>query len=314
MSSRPYYSIGEVLGLLLEEFPDVTISKIRFLETQGLIDPERTPSGYRKFYDGDLERLRFILREQKDRYLPLRVIKERLDTSDETLPTTPRPMPSGASWASVPGPSVSGPSVSGPSVHEREAVPAERANGSTALLTDGDIVSDPTPTSPTVMVEPVATPATAPATAPAAAPVDAPPAVLEAAPQPRPVDHRRLRADELCVEAGIDATTLADLESFGLVTSTSMGGAAVYDADALEVARLAARLGQHGLEVRHLRTWKMSADKEISLFEQLVIPLVRQRNPQARHQASTIMEDLLSLGGALREAILRSSLQQYLER
>ena len=130
MSSRPYYSIGEVLGLLLEEFPDVTISKIRFLETQGLIDPERTPSGYRKFYDGDLERLRFILREQKDRYLPLRVIKERLDTSDETLPTTPRPMPSGASWASVPGPSVH----ERDGVHEREAVPAESANGSTALL------------------------------------------------------------------------------------------------------------------------------------------------------------------------------------
>jgi DNA-binding transcriptional MerR regulator len=304
VSSRPYYSIGEVLGLLLEEFPDVTISKIRFLETQGLIDPERTPSGYRKFYDGDLERLRFILREQKDRYLPLRVIKERLDTSDETLPTTPRPMPSGASWASVPGPS-----VSGPSVHEREAVAAERANGSTALLTDGDIVSDPTPTSPIVIVEPVASPAEM-----ALAPSAPAPVVLEATTQPRPVDHRRLRADELCAEAGIDAATLADLESFGLVTSKSMGGAAVYDADALEVARLAARLGQHGLEVRHLRTWKMSADKEISLFEQLVIPLVRQRNPQARHQASTIMEDLLSLGGALREAILRSSLQQYLER
>ena len=159
------------------------------------------------------------------------------------------------------------------------------------------------------MVEPVASPA-----AIALAPEDAAPVMLATATQPRPVDHRRLRAEELCAEAGIDAATLADLESFGLVTSKSMGGAAVYDADALEVARLAARLGQHGLEVRHLRTWKMSADKEISLFEQLVIPLVRQRNPQARHQASTIMEDLLSLGGALREAILRSSLQQYLER
>ena len=170
-------------------------------------------------------------------------------------------------------------------------------------------MSDPTPTSPIVMVEPVASPA-----AVALAPADAAPVMLEPATQPRPVDHRRLRAEELCAEAGIDAATLADLESFGLVTSKSMGGVAVYDADALEVARLAARLGQHGLEVRHLRTWKMSADKEISLFEQLVIPLVRQRNPQARHQASTIMEDLLSLGGALREAILRSSLQQYLER
>ena len=58
--------------MLLDEFPDVTISKIRFLESQGLIEPERTPSGYRKFYDADVERLRFILREQRENYLPLR--------------------------------------------------------------------------------------------------------------------------------------------------------------------------------------------------------------------------------------------------
>ena len=63
---RAYLSIGEVLALLQDEFPDVTISKIRFLESQGLIDPERTPSGYRKFYDADVERLRLILREQRE--------------------------------------------------------------------------------------------------------------------------------------------------------------------------------------------------------------------------------------------------------
>ena len=74
---RAYLSIGEVLGLLLEEFPDVTISKIRFLESQGLIEPERTPSGYRKFYDDDVELLRVILREQRENFLPLRVIKDR---------------------------------------------------------------------------------------------------------------------------------------------------------------------------------------------------------------------------------------------
>ena len=80
MSDRPYLSIGEVLGLLLEEFPDVTISKIRFLESQGLIDPERTPSGYRKFYDPDVERLRVILREQRENFLPLKVIRDRLES------------------------------------------------------------------------------------------------------------------------------------------------------------------------------------------------------------------------------------------
>src|SRR5512134_1586480 len=75
-----YLSIGEVLGLLLEEFPDITISKIRFLESQGLIAPERTPSGYRKFYEPDVELLKVILREQRENYLPLRVIKDRIDS------------------------------------------------------------------------------------------------------------------------------------------------------------------------------------------------------------------------------------------
>ena len=65
---HPYLSIGEVLGLLLEEFPDVTISKIRFLESQGLIEPERTASGYRKFYDEDVELLRYILREKRSTF------------------------------------------------------------------------------------------------------------------------------------------------------------------------------------------------------------------------------------------------------
>src|SRR5215510_10656277 len=82
MSDRAYMSIGEVLALLQSEFPDVTISKIRFLESQGLIDPERTPSGYRKFYPADVERLRWILRQQKEHFLPLKVIKERLDEID----------------------------------------------------------------------------------------------------------------------------------------------------------------------------------------------------------------------------------------
>jgi DNA-binding transcriptional MerR regulator len=70
------------LTLLQEEFPDVTISKIRFLESQGLLNPERTPSGYRKFHDADVERLRWILHQQKEHFLPLKVIKDRLDEHD----------------------------------------------------------------------------------------------------------------------------------------------------------------------------------------------------------------------------------------
>ena len=79
-------SIGDVLDQLRPEFDDITISKIRFLESQGLIDPERTASGYRKFSPADVERLRFILRQQREHFLPLKVIKERLDQLDRGVP------------------------------------------------------------------------------------------------------------------------------------------------------------------------------------------------------------------------------------
>ena len=79
MGERSYLAIGDVLALLREEFPDITISKIRFLESRGLLVPERTPSGYRKFYEPDVERLRWILRQQREHFLPLKVIKGRLD-------------------------------------------------------------------------------------------------------------------------------------------------------------------------------------------------------------------------------------------
>jgi DNA-binding transcriptional MerR regulator len=81
--TRNYQSIGEVLVAVKTEFPDITISKIRFLESEGLIEPERTPSGYRKFYVDDVDRLKSILRMQRDEYLPLKVIKERLTEGDD---------------------------------------------------------------------------------------------------------------------------------------------------------------------------------------------------------------------------------------
>jgi DNA-binding transcriptional MerR regulator len=88
--ARAYLSIGEVLTRLRGDFPDITISKIRFLESEGLIEPQRTPSGYRKFTSTDLERLRYVLLAQRDQYLPLRVIKENLDALDRGLEPTPQ--------------------------------------------------------------------------------------------------------------------------------------------------------------------------------------------------------------------------------
>ncbi|MFF5982393.1 MerR family transcriptional regulator [Streptomyces olindensis] len=81
-------SIGTVLNVLRDEFPEVTISKIRFLESEGLIEPQRTPSGYRKFSAHDVERLGHVLRMQRDHYLPLKVIREHLEAMErgETVP------------------------------------------------------------------------------------------------------------------------------------------------------------------------------------------------------------------------------------
>jgi DNA-binding transcriptional MerR regulator len=78
--ARAYFGIGEVIAQLRAEFPDVSVSKIRFLEAEGLIQPARSPSGYRKFGPADVDRLRYILTAQRDLYLPLRVIKDQLES------------------------------------------------------------------------------------------------------------------------------------------------------------------------------------------------------------------------------------------
>lgn len=92
-AARGGRSIGAVLDALRTDFPDVTISKIRFLEAEGLINPARTAAGYRQFTSADLERLRYVLTVQREHYLPLRVIKDQLDAVDRgTSPRLPRPL------------------------------------------------------------------------------------------------------------------------------------------------------------------------------------------------------------------------------
>ncbi|MBL1083051.1 MerR family transcriptional regulator [Streptomyces actinomycinicus] len=103
-------SIGTVLTVLRDEFPEVTISKIRFLESEGLIEPQRTPSGYRKFSAGDVERLGHVLRMQRDHYLPLKVIREHLDAMERgeavALPLVGRQRTADDVPAPVEGPTV----------------------------------------------------------------------------------------------------------------------------------------------------------------------------------------------------------------
>jgi len=121
--ARPYLGIGEVLAKLRGEFPDISVSKIRFLESAGLIAPARAPSGYRKFGVDDVERLRYILTVQRDQYLPLRVIKERLPGPAEPLPAPP--VPAAQATASPPSavPSSTGPPTTGPPSTGRPAGP-----------------------------------------------------------------------------------------------------------------------------------------------------------------------------------------------
>ena len=185
--ARAYFGIGEVIAQLRGEFPDVSVSKIRFLESEGLIQPARSPSGYRKFGAADVDRLRYILTAQRDRYLPLRVIKDQLD-SDQ----------------------------------------------------------------------------------PAAGPLS-----------------RR----ELLDETGIGEAELAELEEFGLVLRSGRQ----YPPEALEAVRAIAALGRYGVQARHLRVLRASAERETALIEQVVAPILRQRSPGARSRASLTAHDIASL-------------------
>jgi DNA-binding transcriptional MerR regulator len=270
VAERAHLSIGEVLALLQEEFPDITISKIRFLESQGLLDPERTPSGYRKFYEPDIERLRWILRQQRENFLPLRVIKDRLQSggappaAKEPAPTTPV----SAAEPASPAPPVT------PSPAAPPPAPAPR----------------PAPVRPPVSEEP-------PPRGPS--PLDSGPSAVS------------LTRDELANACGLHERVLAELERYGLITGRPMGRDTLYDEEALVIARLAAGFMRFGVEARHLRMYKVSAEREASFFEQVVLPLVKQRNPNARRQAVTNLSELTALGESLRAAMLRQALKSY---
>lgn len=261
MNERDYRSIGEVLALLLEEFPDVTISKIRFLESQGLIQPERTPSGYRKFTDLEVERLRFILREQRENYLPLRIIKDKLgDDSGEIS------------------------DVSGDISRGLDLV--------TDISTSGHPAARAAIPRPALVAE-----------------QDIPVAVATREARRDALQHAEntesIPRDDLVRLSSIDADFLAELEKAGLVNGHDVGDTTFFDAHSSDIARIAARFRELGVDVRHLKGWKSSAERELALFEQRILPLLRQRNPAAREEALTMLADFIELGGELRAALLK---------
>lgn len=305
-----YLSIGEVLALVLEEFPDVTISKIRFLESQGLIDPERTPSGYRKFYDDDVELLRCILREQRENYLPLRVIKDRLD-SGQIDPTNEQPRPAGIKNVPVPG--GLGPAAAaegGPA----EADPSRESGSSSSARRD----------------HPAAWPTSGASSSSAAsffAAADAeasngitsndqstigPSEAAATSHDPLPVPPGGLDSAEVCSLTALTSNQLAELVSYGVVVSSD-GGGSRFDDRALEIATIAKRMLDAGLDARHLRGWRVAVDREAGLYEQLIQPLLRQRNPEAQEQALVNLRDLERLGAQLNTALMRDALHPHLD-
>lgn len=310
MAERAHLSIGEVLSLLQEEFPDITISKIRFLESQGLLDPERTPSGYRKFYEDDIERLRWILRQQREHFLPLKVIKGRLERGELDEPPPGAVDVADAVDGAEPGASLDGAlplePAGGPVAAGVEPGLGPEGNGDAPAGEDGEASGGATEADAAAEAEADEAVATEgvplPPGAHGANPLDAGPTSVS------------LSRDELAAAAGLEPEALAELERYGLVSGRSVAGVVSYDDAALVVARLAAAFAGYGLGPRHLRMYKVSAEREAGLFEQVVMPLVKQRNPVARGQAVDSLRHLAALGQALHAAVLRDALRQYTER
>jgi hypothetical protein len=185
-------------------------------------------------------RLRFVLAQQRDHYLPLRVIKEHLDAIDRGLePPTP---------------------TGGGARAPRALVAAEGLPGPDDFFTEPSDI--------------------------------------------------RLTRDELLAAAGLSAEQLEQLEQFGLLAGRGKG--AHYDADALIVAKTVAEMARFGIEARHLRAYRTSADREIGLFEQVVTPMIRQRNPEARARAEEAVRELAALSVRLHATLVRAGLRAEL--
>lgn len=223
-------SIGEVINSLRTEFPDLTISKIRFLEGQGLINPERSPSGYRMFSEEDVNRVQYILREQRDHFLPLKVIKSKLTAWERGEEVTARP-------------------ESGP--------PPESYFGTSGVS---------------------------------------------------------LTKEELSRSSGLTRRQISELIDQGVLSPMQLpGGKEVFRDDDLAIARAGYRLLARGLEGRHVRALRLAADRETDLLAQLVVPLLRHRNPDNRRRAAEILADCAEAGAELQEGLVRSRLRRLLE-
>jgi len=217
---RRLLTIGAVCSRLHDEFPDVSISKIRYLEDQGLLNPRRTQGGYRLFSEDDVDRLETILRLQRDEFLPLRVIKEELLAG------------------------------AGAQRKRRRAVGA---------------------------------------------------------------GEEALDLDDLCARAGITRERVKELEEFGLIEATTVGGTRVYAESDVDIAAACEALGRFGIGARNLRAFRTAADRESGLLEAVIGPALRSRNPDRRREALTDLQRLAQSAQELSDLLLRRNVRRLAE-
>jgi hypothetical protein len=123
-----------------------------------------------------------------------------------------------------------------------------------------------------------------------------------------------MTAEELLKATGLTARQLTDLEGYGLIAPDSIDSTPYYGDDALIVARTAATFMRHGVEARHLRMYKVAAEREAGFLEQLIMPILKQRSATSHHDAVAMLDDLVGLGDTLRQAMLRHALREHLDR
>jgi DNA-binding transcriptional MerR regulator len=212
-------SIGQVLAKLSPEFPDLTPSKLRFLEERKLVAPARTASGYRKFSPADMERLRFVLLMQRDHYLPLKVIRGYLEELDA---------------------------------------------GRTPELPGGTVAAA---------------------------------SMLSA--------ERRLTRDELIREAGASPMLLSDAISSSLLVASD-----VFGEDSLAVLKSLVELQRSGIEPRHLRGFRASAERELGLIETALMPVARRKDSSSRARAAEMAREIAGQLEIVRSSLIRSALSR----
>lgn len=323
-------SIGEVVSLLRPEFSDLTDSKIRFLEDRKLISPSRTPGGYRSFGPHDIEVLRWILTRQRDQYLPLSVIGERIDRGEHladiwgigmheiaevTEPAVSAPEPIGASDAEIAGQAL--PAESEPVSHEEGAADA--------VAEAPDIVGTRRDAAEPDAVGRDLAERTGAAAGSGTGTGTGPPWIAQD-------DHRTYTAAELSAESGLSADEIAELISYGLLVpledadaagSPPPGSEAVqaplgleppearYGSRALLIARISREFATYGLQARHLRVMRNAAARDASMFEQVVQPILHAGGAAADADAQRSLGRLVALSERLRSVVIGDALRRY---